>query len=118
MPPADPPLPSPKPRALRESLRTGGRVHFAEGALDRIIDRKRADELLGELVSGLGRLGRVLLLPPDFTRFHSGAGELTSLLYARLAKSATVEVLPALGTHAPMTPSEQTMPVLVVCPDS
>jgi nickel-dependent lactate racemase len=109
MPPADPPLPS-RPRALRESLRTGGRVHFAEGALDRVIDTKRADELLGDLVSGLGRLGRVLLLPPDFTRFHSGAGELTSLLYARLSESATVEVLPALGTHAPMTPADiQTM---------
>jgi nickel-dependent lactate racemase len=48
----------------------------------------------------------VLLVPPDFTRFHSGAGELTALLYRLLAASATVSVLPALGTHAPMTSEE------------
>jgi len=79
-------------------------VRFAEGSPDSFIDRRRAEELLDGLVSELGRLERVLLLPPDFTRFHSGAGELTSMLYARLADRATVEVLPALGTHAPMTP--------------
>ncbi|HEX6766929.1 MAG TPA: lactate racemase domain-containing protein, partial [Polyangiaceae bacterium] len=79
-------------------------MRFAEGAVDRVIDRERAEALLDELVSGLGKLDRVLLLPPDFTRFHSGAGELTSMLYRRLAPNAkTVEVLPALGTHAPMT---------------
>lgn len=91
---------------MRESLRTGGTVRFAEGAPDRVIDRRRAEELLDGLVTSFGRLERVLLLPPDFTRFHSGAGELTSLLYARLAERAHVEVLPALGTHAPMTPGD------------
>jgi nickel-dependent lactate racemase len=95
---------------LRESLRTGGTVHFAEGAPDRVIDRRRAEVLLDGLVKSFGRLGRVLLIPPDFTRFHSGAGELTSLLYARLAENTHVEVLPALGTHAPMSPRDlQTM---------
>jgi nickel-dependent lactate racemase len=79
-------------------------VRFAEGAPDAVIDRRRAEELLDGLVESFGRPERVLLLPPDFTRFHSGAGELTSLLYARLTKRAEVEVLPALGTHAPMTP--------------
>ena len=33
----------------------------------------------------LGPARRVLLLPPDFTRRHSGAGELTTLLFDRLA---------------------------------
>jgi nickel-dependent lactate racemase len=110
MPPADPPLPSPGPRALREDLRSGGRVRFAEGGPGAVIDRERAERLLDGLLAGLGKLDRVLLLPPDFTRFHSGAGELTSLIYARLSKRATVEVLPALGTHAPMTAEDvQTM---------
>jgi nickel-dependent lactate racemase len=109
MPPADPPTPS--PRIVRERLRAGGNVRFAEGARDTVIDRKRAGELLDGLLADLGKLDRVLLLPPDFTRFHSGAGELTALLYERLkARSKVIEVLPALGTHAPMTPADiQTM---------
>jgi len=105
MPPADPPVPS--PHVTRERLRAGGHVRFAEGSRDTIVDRKRAEELVSDLVSDAGKLERVLLLPPDFTRFHSGAGELTSLLYARLKERAKlVEVLPALGTHAPMTTAE------------
>src|SRR5262245_3524883 len=107
MPPADPPLPPQSPKVLRESLRAGGTVRFGEGAVDRVIDRDRAERLLEDLVFGFGKLDRVLLVPPDFTRFHSGAGELTSILYERLAKTAkTVEVLPALGTHAPMTAAD------------
>lgn len=57
----------------------------------------------------LGRLpvrpDRVLLIPPDFTRSQSYAGELTKLFYRELAGSR-VDIMPALGTHAPMTPAE------------
>jgi nickel-dependent lactate racemase len=84
----------------------GHRLHFAEGSRYSVIDAQRAEQLVDELLARLGPLRRVLLIPPDFTRLHSGAGALTSLLYARLARSAAVEVLPALGTHAPMTESE------------
>ncbi|MGC4092181.1 MAG: lactate racemase domain-containing protein [Polyangiaceae bacterium] len=84
----------------------GHRLHFAEGSRYSVIDSQRAGELLDELLERLGPMRRVLLVPPDFTRFHSGAGALTSMLYARLAGKATVEVLPALGTHAPMTEAE------------
>jgi len=50
---------------------------------------------------------RVLLLPPDITRLHSGAGILTALYYEALKDSARVDVMPALGTHVPMTRAEQ-----------
>ena len=93
-------------RLVREGLRPGGRVFFAEGARDRIIDDARAEELVRALLAELGPLRRVLLVPPDFTRFHSGAGELTALLYRLLAPSAEVWLLPALGTHAAMTSAE------------
>jgi nickel-dependent lactate racemase len=83
-----------------------GKLYFAEGARDAVIDRARAEALLDDLIRALGPLRRVLLVPPDFTRLHSGAGELTSHLYRRLSATATVEVLPALGTHAPMTPAQ------------
>jgi nickel-dependent lactate racemase len=47
---------------------------------------------------------RVLLLPPDITRAHSGAGRLTEMLYQLLAPEAEVHVIPTLGQHEPHTP--------------
>ncbi len=50
---------------------------------------------------------RVLILPPDFTRFHSGAGFITNVYYHALReRGVQVDILPALGTHAPVS-SEQ-----------
>jgi nickel-dependent lactate racemase len=49
---------------------------------------------------------RVLLLPPDITRMHSGAGRLTEMLYKLLADEAEVHVIPTLGQHVPHTPEE------------
>jgi nickel-dependent lactate racemase len=49
---------------------------------------------------------RVLLLPPDITRMHSGAGRLTEMLYRLLADEAEVHVIPTLGQHVPHTAAE------------
>jgi nickel-dependent lactate racemase len=49
---------------------------------------------------------RVLLLPPDITRAHSGAGRVTELLYQHFAGEADVHVIPTLGQHVPHTPAE------------
>src|SRR5689334_10576507 len=49
---------------------------------------------------------RVLLLPPDITRMHSGTGRLTEILYKLLADEADVHVIPTLGQHVPHTPEE------------
>lgn len=52
-------------------------------------------------------LRRVLILPPDFTRFHSGAGFITNVYYhALVERGVSVDILPTLGTHAPMTDAE------------
>jgi len=48
---------------------------------------------------------RVLAVPPDFTRFHSKAGELTDMAFEYYGDRLT-DVLPALGTHKPMSESE------------
>ncbi|HXR05143.1 MAG TPA: lactate racemase domain-containing protein [Verrucomicrobiae bacterium] len=66
------------------------------------------DDLRDGLYKSLARLGkpqRVLVVPPDFTRFHSQAGILTKLIYDYYEARLTV-VLPALGTHTPMTPQQ------------
>jgi nickel-dependent lactate racemase len=62
------------------------------------------DSTLGEAKSRLGGAPRrVLLLPPDITRMHSGAGWITECFYERLAGSADVHVIPTLGQHEPHT---------------
>lgn len=55
----------------------------------------------------LGRRDRVLAIPPDMTRFHSGAGQLARNAYEFYGERLRT-VLPALGTHAPMTPGQIT----------
>ncbi len=49
---------------------------------------------------------RVLLLPPDITRAHSGVGRLTEMLYHHFAGEADVHVIPTLGQHVPHTREE------------
>lgn len=70
---------------------------------------------LGELIAATvaearrrlaARPRRVLLLPPDITRMHSGAGRLTEMLYETFADEADVHVIPTLGQHVPHTPDE------------
>lgn len=49
---------------------------------------------------------RVLLLPPDITRAHSGAGWITEELYKIFSSEAEVVVIPTLGQHVPHTPEQ------------
>ena len=52
-------------------------------------------------------LRRVLLIPPDFTRCHSGGGLITNLYYHILREQGCqVDILPALGSHFPLTLEE------------
>lgn len=75
----------------------------------RIADRPEGltpEEISSALLESLqGRnLHKVLIIPPDFTRYHSNAGYISNVYYHALtASGAEVDVMPALGTHAPMT---------------
>ncbi|MCK4345023.1 MAG: DUF2088 domain-containing protein, partial [Bacteroidales bacterium] len=53
----------------------------------------------------LGKKNKVLAIPPDFTRVHSRAGELTRYIWEYYGEKLT-DILPALGTHASMTTEE------------
>ena len=75
--------------------------HVSEQQIEEAVDR-----LLAEARLRICRdLKRVLLLPPDLTRAHSGAGRITELLYNKLPH-AHVEVIPTLGQHLPHTEAE------------
>ena len=65
-------------------------------------------QALAGVLSELGKISSVLLLPPDITRFHSRAGFLTGIACRELqAAGIAVTILPALGTHVPLTPAER-----------
>src|SRR3712207_3776360 len=65
------------------------------------------DETLDEASRRIcGHPRRVLLLPPDITRRHSGAGRLTEILYKRLCDEAEIRLIPTLGQHVPLAPAE------------
>lgn len=63
------------------------------------------EEIIDALKKSLeGRnLKKVLLLPPDFTRFYSNAGLITNFYYHELVNHCQVDILPALGTHEAMS---------------
>jgi len=85
--------------------------YLHEGGLDEVVTESQACRHVDALLTQLRRsspLRRVLLLPPDMTRLHSWAGFLTCQLYERLHRDAEVDILPAVGTHLPMTPAELT----------
>ncbi len=75
------------------------------------IPRHEVEEMCQRLLDeARGRLKcdfrRVLLLPPDLTRAHSGAGWITETLYKLLPKTCDTHVIPTLGQHVPHTPAE------------
>ncbi|MFA5815979.1 MAG: lactate racemase domain-containing protein [Bacteroidales bacterium] len=67
-----------------------------------------ANDLRLGLVEALGKMGfrkKILVVPPDITRFHSRAGEITRMAYDYYGDRIS-DILPALGTHKPMNPGE------------
>jgi nickel-dependent lactate racemase len=77
-------------------------LYFARGSVtDKLSDTDLRDGLFAALKK-LGARKKVLAVPPDFTRFHSQAGWLTSLTHEFYGDKLT-DVLPALGTHTAMT---------------
>lgn len=64
-----------------------------------------ADDLKLGLFQALERMGekkKVLAIPPDYTRLASRAGELTQFTWQYFDEKLT-DILPALGTHTPMS---------------
>ena len=65
-------------------------------------------QVLSQAKTELGKVSSVLLIPPDITRFHSRAGFLTRIAYRELTNAGiNVTVLPALGTHIPLSAAER-----------
>lgn len=67
------------------------------------ISREELEKLVDQVLVQYSDLKKVLIVPPDYTRCYSYAGEITQIMYRKLdAAGVTVHVIPALGTHMPM----------------
>ena len=62
---------------------------------------------LEQTLKDRGELKRVLLIPPDYTRLNSYAGVITGIYYDMLSEKCRVDIMPALGTHMPMSDDER-----------
>jgi len=80
-------------------------LYYSKGSVNTVITRDEVKEALFTTYDKIGAKNKVLALPPDFTRFHSKAGELTSITY-EYYKDKLTDILPAIGTHYPMTEKE------------
>ena len=82
-------------------------LYCAYGGADAEISPEQLHDLFVESLAKLGERKRVLVVPPDQSRIHSRAGELTRHAWEYYADRLQA-ILPALGTHAPMGPEQLT----------
>lgn len=80
-------------------------IYCSKGSENTIIYSEELKNILFNVFNELGDKKSILALPPDFTRYHSRAGEVTKYIYDYYSERLT-DILPALGTHAPMTDRE------------
>ena len=77
-------------------------LYFEWGNKEGAISTEDLKKFLYRTFDELGIKKKVLAIPPDFTRFHSFAGKITELSWEYYSDSLE-DILPALGTHSPMT---------------
>ena len=80
-------------------------IYYKSGSENAILNSRDLEAGINSALEKLGDRKKVLVVPPDCTRFHSRAGELTSYIY-RYYKNNLKDILPALGTHSPMTEAQ------------
>ena len=80
-------------------------IYYKSGSETTVISPNELEYGLYSALVKLGPRKKVLVVPPDCTRFHSRAGYITTLIY-KYYKENLKDILPALGTHTPMTANE------------
>ena len=77
-------------------------LYYAKGTKTDVITADEVRAALKDVFDRIGPRKRVLAIPPDYTRLNSYAGPITSMVNDYFGDSLT-DVMPALGTHSPMT---------------
>jgi nickel-dependent lactate racemase len=82
-------------------------LYLAQGDAQTNFSAEEMKSLLFDALDKLGARQRVLVIPPDMTRLHSRAGDLTRYAWQYYGDRLKA-VLPALGTHAAMSAAQMT----------
>jgi nickel-dependent lactate racemase len=77
-------------------------IYYQNGSPQNNLSNDDLRSGLNEALNKLGERKKVLAIPPDYTRLPSRAGELTEIAWKYYGERLT-DILPALGTHSPMT---------------
>jgi len=80
-------------------------LYFSKGSPDEIIGAEELNRALKSFTAAMGDRKKILILPPDITRAHSGAGTITEKLWEMFGERVK-DIMPALGTHVPMEQNE------------
>jgi len=80
-------------------------IYYERGSENDVISDKEMQEGLNIALDKLGTRNKVLVVPPDYTRYHSRAGKLTSNVHQYYGDKVA-DILPALGTHVGMSDEE------------
>mmetsp|Transcript_37013 Transcript_37013/g.95969 ORF Transcript_37013/g.95969 Transcript_37013/m.95969 type:complete len:427 (-) Transcript_37013:244-1524(-) len=76
-------------------------LYYSVGGEDTDISAEELQEHIKKILETLGKREKVMIVPPDFTRYQSQAGIITSYVYEEY-KDKVKDIMPALGTHKPM----------------
>jgi nickel-dependent lactate racemase len=82
-------------------------LYCATGSMTTDLSLPQLQELLNQSLAKLGGRNHVLAVPPDESRVHSRAGDLTRFAWEYYGGRLKA-ILPALGTHAPMQSDQLT----------
>lgn len=80
-------------------------IYYEQGGKNAELSDADIKSGLERLLEKLGQRKKILVIPPDATRSHSKAGEIVQMLWESCG-DALSDILPALGTHDPMTAEE------------
>ena len=82
-------------------------IYVQKGGVDTAISDSELRELVISTIEKSGKeIKRLLLLPPDHTRLNSQAGRITEIIWELYGDKCHIDIMPALGTHAPMGEKE------------
>ena len=77
-------------------------IYYENGSTNTSLSAEDLKQGIFEALKKIGNKQKVLAIPPDYTRLPSRAGELTEFTWEYFGNKLT-DILPALGTHTPMT---------------
>ncbi len=80
-------------------------IYYSIEHEDRTISSEKIKKAVIACVESAGQGKPILIIPPDITRLHSGAGTITEMIWDEY-RDKVKDILPATGTHKPISKSE------------